>query len=258
MPVIRHRRTRLVPAAAGVLVAVLGVSGCGSADAGEAPVERKAFVFGGKALTIDADDSVLEIVPADIDDVQVTRQVDGWVVFGSGPEASWGMRDGTLTLKVTCEAVAGDCEARHTVKVPRGVAVTVDDDNGSVTAEGFTTALKITSDNGSVTVRDSSGPLALSSDNGSIVTERVTSRTVTATSDNGSVRLGLAAAPERVDTVSDNGRIDIELPASGAPYAVTARSSNGEVDVAVPTDDDSGHVVTARSDNGKVVVRSAN
>ncbi|MFI2367441.1 hypothetical protein [Streptomyces sp. NPDC018833] len=77
-------------------------------------------------------------MPADIEDVQVTRQVDGWVVLGSGPEASWGMRDGTLTPEVTCEAVASDCAARHTVKVPRDVAVTVVDDNGSVTAEGFT------------------------------------------------------------------------------------------------------------------------
>ncbi|NWF27480.1 DUF4097 family beta strand repeat protein [Streptomyces sp. PKU-EA00015] len=258
MSVIRHRPARVALAGVAVLVGILGVSGCGSADAKEAPVERKAFAFGGKALTIDADDSALEIVPADIDDVRVTRQVDGWVMFGSGPSASWGMRDGTLTLEVTCEAVASDCEARHSVKVPRDVAVTVVDDNGSVTADGFTTPLKITSDNGSVTVRDSSGPLTLGSDNGSIVTERVTSRTVTATSDNGSVRLGLGAVPERVETVSDNGRIDIELPASGAPYAVRAESRNGDVDIAVPTDDDSRHIVTARSDNGKVVVRSMN
>lgn len=101
MSVIRHRPARVALAGAAVLVGVLGVHGCGSADANEAPVERKAFAFGGKALTVDADGSALEIVPADIDDVQVTRQVDGWVMFGSGPSASWGMRDGTLTLDVT-------------------------------------------------------------------------------------------------------------------------------------------------------------
>ncbi|MFI2367440.1 hypothetical protein [Streptomyces sp. NPDC018833] len=64
--------------------------------------------------------------------------------------------------------------------------------------------------------------------------------------------------PDRVETVSDNGRIDIELPASGPPYAVSAESGNGDVGIAVPTDDDGAHVVTARSDNGEVVVRSAN
>ncbi|MBT2366265.1 DUF4097 family beta strand repeat protein [Streptomyces sp. ISL-10] len=262
MAVSRHRRHRLVPAAA-VVVAVLGVGGCGRADAREASVERKAFAFSGTALTVDADGSALEIVPDCIEDVQVTRQIDGWVVLGSGPEASWVTRDGTLTLEVACEAVASDCEARHTVKVPRDVAVTVVDDKGSVTAEGFTAALKITSDSGSVPVRDSSGPLRLACDNGRIVAERITSRTVTATSANGSVRLGLTAVPDRVETVSDNGRIHIELPASRAPYAVSAESGdadvgNGDVGIAVPTDDDSAPIVTARSDNGEVVVRSAN
>jgi hypothetical protein len=251
-------RARALIAAAGVAVAAGALTGCGSADAGDAPVESKSFPLTGKALTIDSDDSAIELVTADVKEVQVTRQVDGWVFMGNGPEASWKMKDGTLTLRVKCDAVASDCEARHTVKVPRGVAVTVEDDNGSVTASGFDTALKIRSDNGGVTVRDSSGPLRVDSDNGAVVTERVSSKTVSVRSDNGSVRLGLVAVPDRVETVSDNGGITIELPGAGAPYAVTAKSDNGGVDVDVPTDDISSHVVKARSDNGKVTVRSAN
>lgn len=251
-------RTRTLLAVGGAVVVALAVTGCGSADAGEAPVESRSFPLAGESLVIDSDNSELELVPADVKDVQVKRQVDGWVFMGDGPEPSWKLEDGRLTLRVECDALASSCESRHSVKVPRGVAVTVEDDNGSVTATGFDTALKIRSDNGAVTVRDSSGPLRLNSDNGQIVTERVTAKTVTAQSDNGSVRLGLTAVPDRVESVSDNGQIFIELPDAGAPYAVSAKSDNGGVDVDVPTDDSSAHIVEARSDNGKVTVRSAN
>ncbi|WP_315986069.1 DUF4097 family beta strand repeat-containing protein [Streptomyces sp. t39] len=221
-------------------------------------MESKAFPFSGKTLTIASDNSALEIVAADVSDVEVTRQVDGWVVFGSGPEKSWGMKDGKLTLEVDCDGLASNCEGRHTVKVPRGVAVTVEDGNGGVSASGFTTALTIDSDNGTVEVRDSSGPLDLWTDNGSVVTERVTSTAVKAESDNGAVRLRLDAVPARVEAFSDNGEVEIALPGAGAPYAVTAKSDNGDVDVSVPRDENSDRVVSARSDNGKVVVRTAN
>ncbi|MGW7360392.1 DUF4097 family beta strand repeat-containing protein [Streptomyces sp. NPDC054802] len=254
-----HRRAvRGGLAVSGVLLLGAGLAGCGSADASEAPVEKKSFPLSGKALTIESDNSDIELVPADGADVEVTRQVDGWVLFGNGPDATWKMKDGTLTLKVKCDAIASDCVAQHTVKVPRGTAVTVDDDNGSVRASGFDTALTLRSDNGSVTVTDSSGALELDSENGSVVAERVTGKSVVARSDNGSVRLELAAVPDLVETASDNGSVEIRLPAAGAPYAVDARSDNGDVDVAVPTAPGSGHVVKAVSDNGKVVVRSAN
>lgn len=178
--------------------------------------------------------------------------------LGNGPDATWRMADGTLTLKLKCDAIASDCVARYTVKVPRGTAVTVADDNGSVRASGFDTPLKLRSDNGSVKVTDSAGALELDSGNGSVVAERVTGKHIVARSDNGSVRLEPAAVADRVEAVSDNGRVEVRLPAAGAPYAVDAKSDNGDVDVAVPTDDDSRHVVKAVSDNGKVVARSAN
>ncbi|MFJ8075139.1 DUF4097 family beta strand repeat-containing protein [Streptomyces sp. NPDC096176] len=254
-----HRRAvRTVVAASGAVLLGFGPAGCGSADASGAPVEEKSFRLSGKTLTIDSDNSDITLVPADVEEVEVTRQVDGWVFLGEGPEAVWKMEGATLTLKVDCDAVAGDCVARHTVKVPRGTAVTVEDDNGKVTASGFDTALKLRSDNGAIEVTDSSGPLRLDSENGSVVAQRVTGKSVVATSDNGSVRLEPAGVPDRVEAVSDNGWIEIALPGAGAPYAVAAESDNGDVDVTVPTDDGSRHIVKARSDNGKIVVCSAN
>ncbi|MEU2434537.1 DUF4097 family beta strand repeat-containing protein [Streptomyces sp. NPDC007861] len=238
----------------GVVVVAFGVGGCADAEAEGAVAERKAFAFAGETLTIDAEDSAVDIVPADVGSVEVERRVDGWVFIGKGPDPVWEMREGTLKLGVSCKAVASDCEARHAVKVPRGVAVTVRGDNGEVTASGFDTALALRSDNGRVTVRDSSGPLELVSDNGEIVGERLAARAVSADSDNGEVRLGFAVVPDLVDSSSANGETVIELPGSGA-YRVTASAGNGDAKVEVREDPRSGHVIKARSDNGDVVVR---
>lgn len=240
------------------MLAVVAVGGCGSADADDAPAEKRSFAFSGKTLTIASGNSSIDLVPADVKDIEVTRRVDGWVLFGSGPDPVWKLDEDTLTLKVKCKAVVNNCESRHEVKVPRGVAVKVQNDNGGVRAEGFDTDLHLRSDNGSVQVRDSSGKLDLFTDNGKVTTDGVSSKSVHARSDNGAVRLRLTSVPDRVDTSSNNGSVTIDLPKSGTTYAVTARSNNGSVDVDVPTDENSGHVVKARSDNGKVTVRSAN
>ncbi|AXG77628.1 DUF4097 family beta strand repeat-containing protein [Streptomyces paludis] len=243
-------------AAGGALVAALVVSGCGSDPSG-APEEKKSFAFEGKTLTIDAENAEIDLVPADVTSVDVTRQVDGWVLLGSGPKGVWKMDGATLTLKVKCSGLSSDCSSRNEVKVPRGVAVTLTGDNGKVTATGFTTALKLASDNGSITVADSSGPLDLKSDNGSVTARNVSSRTVTVRSDNGAIRLGFSEVPDHVDTLSDNGRTEIVVPPGGS-YAVTTSSDNGRVEVDVERDANSPHVVKARSDNGKITVRSAN
>ncbi|MFF0445046.1 DUF4097 family beta strand repeat-containing protein [Streptomyces sp. NPDC004609] len=237
---------------------MFALAGCGSADAQAAPEERKSFALDAKSLHIDSDNSALEIVPADVKAVEVTRQVDGWVVLGSGPEKSWRLEGGTLKLRVTCDAVASECEGRHVVKVPRGVRVTVDSGHGDVTASGFGTPVKIRADNGNVTVRGTGGPLDLATDNGDLVTDGVTAGTVKARADNGDIRIALKAgtAADRIETFNDNGDITIGLPRAKT-YAVTAAADNGSAKVEVPDDKASTRVVTARSDNGDVDIRNA-
>ncbi|GAA2930040.1 DUF4097 family beta strand repeat-containing protein [Streptomyces enissocaesilis] len=249
-------RTRTFLAVGGVVAAVVALSGCGGSEAEDAPAEQRSFPFSGKTLTIDADDSALELVPADVKDVEVTRRADGWVFLGQGPGSTWVMEGDELVLRQHCDAMVSDCESWHRVKVPRGVAVTVRDDNGKVTATGFDTALALRSDNGRVTVKDSSGPLDLSSDNGEIVAEGISSKRVAANSDTGSVRMAFTVVPDLVEAGSDNGEISLDLPR--ATYSVTARSDNGDIRIGVPRAPDSPHVVRANSDNGEITVRSAN
>ncbi|WP_329116730.1 DUF4097 family beta strand repeat-containing protein [Streptomyces sp. NBC_01465] len=251
-------RTRTLLAAGGAVLVSVAVTGCG-ADAGDAKAEHKSFALSGKTLTVDSDNSQIELVPADVKDVEVTRRVDGWVFMGTGPEAKWSMKDGTLTLRVKCDAVASSCAARHEIRVPRGVAVTVRDGNGGVTATGFSTPLKVSSGNGRVTVRNSSGALDLDSDNGKVEGEGISAKSVVAGSHNGGVRLTLTSVPDRVETSSNNGAVEVTLPKqAGLTYKVSTKSHNGDVNVSVPRSDTSAHVVRATSDNGEVTVRSAN
>ncbi|MFG2721026.1 DUF4097 family beta strand repeat-containing protein [Streptomyces sp. NPDC048416] len=246
----RCRTTLLAVGGAGLLAFAL--TGCGSSDASDAPVEHKNFPFAAKALTIDAGHSTVVVAPADVKDVEVDRQVDGWTAFGSGPDASWALDNGTLSLDVTCDGLIKSCGARHEVKVPRGVAVTVRDADGRVEAGGFDTPLTISSANGRVSVTNSSGPLDLTAQDGRIEGEGIRSKSVRATSDNGRVELSFAVVPDSVLAVSDNGRVELTVPKD--TYKVAARSDDGKVDVSVDRSGSSTHVLDARSDNGRVSV----
>ena len=244
--------------AAGAVVALAATgTACSSAGDDEHP-DHRSFALKGATLTVNADDSAIEIVASDEyrkGTVQVTRWFDGSVLVGDGPDVTWSMKDDRLVLRTHCSGVVADCATKHRVEVPRGVAVKVETDDGSVRAQGFRDALSIRTADGSVRVTDSSGPLDLRSDDGS-VRAQVSSRQVSAHTRDGSIRLGLDAVPDRVESGSDDGSVTIELPR--ATYKVTTRTGDGSVDVSVPRDDSSEHVVSARSGDGKVTVRNAN
>ncbi|MFD3514028.1 DUF4097 family beta strand repeat-containing protein [Streptomyces sp. NPDC058657] len=256
MAVRKPTTTRTLLAAGGAALLALTVAGCGGTDASEAPVEKKSFAFSGKTLTVRGDNSRLELVPADVKDIEVERQVDGWVFLGGGPHAVWELTGNTLKLQVECDGLASDCQGRHTLKVPRGVAVTIENDNGSVHATGFDTDLKVTSDNGAINLRDVRGKLDLESDNGAIKGQGIATKSVTAKSDNGKIELAFSAVPDLVDGQSNNGAIRLTLPKS--QYKVETRTDNGKVTVDVPKSDASTHLVKARTDNGEVTLQSAN
>ncbi|ARZ70324.1 hypothetical protein SMD11_4730 [Streptomyces albireticuli] len=246
---------RLSLVAGGVLLAGTALTGCGSADLDKAEPEYKAFPLAGRELTVDTDNSELELVPGDVKEVKVTRWFAGWTLGGSS-KASWEMDGGTLKLREHCDGLSSTCESRHRIEVPRGVALTVKDRNGTVKARGFATDLKVSADNGEIRVADSTGALDLFSSNGDVVATGAGSRQVKARSDNGDIRLTMARVPDRVETSNDNGNIRIELPRT--PYRVDASSENGTTKVEVPRDDASGHSVSGHSDNGNVKVLIAN
>lgn len=246
-------------AVAGVVVGlVAGVAGCASAGDDKEP-EQRSFVLAGRTLTIDSDDSALEIVAADsdkADTVEVTRWFQGKVAMGSDPKVTWSMKDDRLVLREKCSGVIANCSTKHRIEVPYGVTVKVEDGDGSVRARGFRDALSVRTGDGSVRVTDSSGPLDLRTGDGSVRVSDVSSRQVRVQTGDGSVRLELGTVPDLVETRSGDGSVTIELPR--ATYRVTTETGDGSVDVSVPRDDVSSHVVSAHTGDGKVTVRTAN
>lgn len=258
-------RTVTVPVRAavvtGVVVAlVAGAAACGASAGDDKEPEHRAFALHGRTLTVDSDDSALDLVVSDsakAGQVEVTRWFQGHVVVGGDPRVTWAMKDDDrLVLRMKCSGMVADCSARHRIVVPRGVAVKVDDGDGRVTARGFEDALSIRTADGSVRVADSSGPLDLRTADGSISALGVDSRSVRARTQDGSVRLELGAVPDRVESRSQDGSVSIALPP--ATYRVTTASGDGSVHVSVPRSDDSSHVVSAHTSDGKITVRTAN
>ena len=246
-------------AAAGVVaLLVAAVAACGASAGDDKDPEQRDFGLAGKTLTVDSDDSALEIVAADANKagtVHVTRWFQGTVALGKDPEVTWAMKDDRLVLRVKCSGVVADCSAKHRIEVPRGIAVKVEDGDGSVRARGFEDALSIRTGDGSVHVTDSTGALDLRTGDGSVRAD-VSSRRVRTDTGDGSVHLELGAVPDLVESHSGDGSVTIALPR--AAYRVTTETGDGGVDVSVPRDDSSSHVVSARTGDGKVTVRTAN
>jgi hypothetical protein len=255
--------TRTVPvraaAVAGVVVALVATAtACGASAGDDKDPDHRSFALHGHTLTVDSDDSALEIVSADANKagtVQVTRWFKGSVVVGGDPKVTWTMKDDRLVLRMKCSGIVADCDARHRIEVPRGVTVKVEDSDGSVVAHGFRDPLDISTNDGTVHVTDTTGPLRLHSDDGSLRAE-VSSRQVRASTADGSVRLTLGAVPDLVDSSSNDGAVTLALPR--ASYRVTTRTGDGSTQVSVPRDDSSTHVVSARTDDGDITVRAVN
>ncbi|MFG2131647.1 DUF4097 family beta strand repeat-containing protein [Streptomyces sp. NPDC048751] len=262
--------------AAGAVVALVATATACASPGDDKEPEHRSFALSGRTLTVDSDDSALEIVSADSNKagrVEVTRWFKGKVVVGKEPKVTWSFEDDRLTLRMKCSGVVADCAARHRIEVPRGVSVRVEDKDGSVRASGFKDALNIRTGDGSVRVSDTSGPLELRTGDGSVrvtdssgslnvrtgdgsVRADVSSRRVTTRTGDGSAHLELSAVPERVETRGGDGSVTITLPS--ARYRVTTETGDGGVDVSVPRDESSSHVVSARTGDGKVTVRTAN
>lgn len=252
----RRRRHSLVVAGAGAVAVGVLATGCGAGAGDDKDPEKRSFALSGRTLTVDSDDSALELVPADVDKVQVTRWFEGKVTIGEDPEVTWRMKDDTLKLRMHCSGVVAVCSAKHRIEVPRGVAVVVKTDDGSVRAGGFEEALDIRTKDGSVRVEDAAGALTLRSDDGSVKATGIDSKRVDVNTQDGSVRLDLTAVPDKVTARGDDGSLTIALP--DATYRVTTGTDDGSVDVSVPRDERSSHVVSAHTKDGKVTVRTAN
>jgi hypothetical protein len=215
-------------------------------------VERtNAFTSTAGRLVIDADG-----------DVTIGPSPDGRVHMhtvvrhGLGePEIVQESTPAGVRLAARCsEFLAVHCDVRHEVQVPPAIEVMIDGVDGDVTASRLSGPLTVDRLTGDITAVELSGPLDLRARSGEITGEGLRVDVLRAASDTGDVRLELVAPPRSVAITTDNGEVDLAVPAD-ATYRVDASSDSGEERVLVPLDPASPHTLRVDGDTGDVTVR---
>jgi hypothetical protein len=175
----------------------------------------------------------------------------------STPTNEQTLEDGTLRIRSSCSFSFGSnwCSLSYRVDLPAGARVVAHSSNGAVTADGLTGNVELSSNNGRVTANAPSGTLTMHSSNGRVQVTGATSTHVSASSNNGSVRVGFARPPHAVYAHSYNGSVTVGVPRSDISYRVEAHSDNGRVSTPVRTDPSGSDTITALSNNGDVTVR---
>ena len=246
-------RRSLPPVTAALLLPAL-LAGCG-ASADDASPEQRDFGTVGSRLTITKDQGDLDIRPADVKGVRVTRRFDRWALIGGEPTATWDLTGDRLTLATDCGTLVGGCAVRYQVLVPRDLAVDIRGRNGMISATGFSTALRIRSSSGAIAVTGATGPLELRSENGELRSTETRSPQVSAASQNGEVDLAFTAAPQQVDVTTENGSVKVTVPHTA--YKVTTTTDSGAVRTGVPEDASAPRSITARTDSGAITLNTA-
>jgi DUF4097 and DUF4098 domain-containing protein YvlB len=123
-----------------------------------------------------------------------------------------------------------------------------------VSVDGISGALNLHSSDGDVSVSNDSGSLQLSSDDGNVQGTDLSSMAVVASSTDGDVNLRFTTPPRSVSGTSSDGNVEVGLPRGPAPYLVSASSADGNRSVNVHTDSTSDRRISVASNDGDVSV----
>ncbi|MFB4313801.1 DUF4097 family beta strand repeat-containing protein [Actinomadura sp. 21ATH] len=245
---------RLHRTSAAAAALLLPLAACGGTGTGTVSDER-TFPLEGTRLVIDAPSAELQVVAGNGPGVRVRRWLSG--TAAEDGNSSWTLGGDTLRLRVDCSGLVLDCGHRFRVAVPPGAAAVVRSGDGNGTVTGLSAAVTIDNGSGDIAVRDVSGPLTVSTRSGDVTASGIRSRTVRATSGEGNVTVGFAAAPRLVDVASRTGNITARIPAAGHAYRISVTSGTGTVRSLVRSDGRSGDLVRLVSREGDVTVSPA-
>lgn len=201
-------------------------------------------------VTVDGD---VQVQPGPTGQVMVTIHK---VWSFQQPTVSETQSGNAITVSASCPGVqfGGTCSTSVRMTVPPAMALDLASQNGNVSASGVKGALDLHSGGGDVNVASVSGPLRLSSDNGNVTGTGLTSTQAQASSDDGDVDLTFATVPTTVTASTDNGNVSVGLPHGPTAYLVSASTDNGNRSVGVHTDSASDRHIVVDSSNGDVSV----
>lgn len=241
---------RRAPALAAVATAALvGLAACGSS---QTVYDQHVFSFNGTHLIIDDPTSDLHLVPGTGPGVRVQRWLNG--TAAKPGHASWTLTGNTLQLAIDCTGLVFHCGSRFQVTLPPQVSVIVHSGSGNDTVTSLTAPVVIDGGSGQVQLRGTSGPVQVSTDSGNITASATRSRTVHATSNQGSVDIGFLATPQHADARSSTGNATVRVPIAGHQYHVVVTSNTGTARSTVPDDPQSHSIVHVSSVSGNATV----
>lgn len=163
---------------------------------------------------------------------RITRGYAFWA-----PEVTTAAGDGKVTMTANCPAlgILSACSADFDVETPAAASV-----HASSTA-------------GSVMVTGTSGPVTADSTAGGVAVLRSRSRSITATSTAGDVRVEVVDLPNVVTATTSAGDVTVEVPRG--TYRIDASATAGSVNIAGVTRIDSApRVIRASATAGDVTI----
>ena len=219
------------------------------------PVDQSADLAAGTSLSVELPNAVIVLEPSTDDEVHV-RMTGSY--FGNEPTLSARTDGGVTEVRGGCRAqIFSRCSVTVTVQLPKALPVTATGENGRIAASGLTGRVTLTTTNGAVETDGTVGQVDLQSTNGNIRVTDAVSKSVVASTTNGSVTLAFVDAPEAVEAGSTNGQITVRVPVDDVSYRITTQTTNGTVtDDTVPTDSTSRRSISARTTNGGITIEA--
>ncbi|MFQ5948132.1 MAG: DUF4097 domain-containing protein [Acidimicrobiia bacterium] len=220
------------------------------------------------SLEIEASAGNVDIVATDDGALRVDLELR---FTGSTPEVERTIDEGRLVIRHGCRGLQAVCAVDYHVRLPAGVAVTLDSGSGDVAIDGLTadvivqvgsgdlTLTDLTGDvtvhsgSGNITVTEASSALNLQTSSGNITGLRLTSLEVDLATSSGHIEVSFEAAPSGFDARTRSGHITVKVP-KGVPYRISATALSGTVHVEVPTDSNAPRSMVITTSSGNVEI----
>jgi Toastrack DUF4097 len=159
---------------------------------------------------------------------------------------------GALTLASSCPALES-CSVAYDVTVPRGLAVQVVGNAGTIRLNGLTGRVAVQTGAGIVELDSVSGPVQVSTHTGEILGRDISSAQATLRLSAGRIDLTFAAAPAALSATATVGSVMLRVP-GGVAYSVHASVTVGSAEVSVTRSAGSPHVITADTTTGSITI----
>jgi Putative adhesin len=252
-------RRGLVGVGLAMTAAAVGAAGLVAVNAMARQTVRElhTYAFKGSAVSVDARLGEVQIVPGRPGEITVARRLTYGLRRPFVDERNDGDTFRVRDRRCTADA-AFPCAVRWLLQVPRGVALDVQTQAGSITVSGLSGTMKLVSVSGSVRAIAPSGKLvSLRSTTGSVTAQSVSGDQVVATSTTGAVTVTFREPPSLVVGRSETGPVGVVLPDGNDGYRISAKSVDGSKTVALSgakDDPEARRRIDIRSTKGDVSV----